>query len=313
MGYRLEAAEPIPEGIRRIMLELIDETTANLGDAEADQDKAVHSARKKLKRIRAVLRLVRDEIGEARYQAENICFRDAARRLAGARDSFVMVETVDDLADRYAAELAPDAFDPTRAQLMARYQAVRRQLLEKGDAVEKVLGTLGQARLRLRDLPVDGDDFDVFAGGLRRVYRRGRRRMALAYAVGDDPELFHDWRKRVKYLWHQSEILGPAWPSQLEQQAEALHTLSGYLGEDHDLAELNRVIRLESHRFIGDFSLPILLRLIERRRDALQALARPLGRRLYVEKPGAFVARMEGYWRIWEDESAEARGAAISE
>jgi hypothetical protein len=99
----------------------------------------------------------------------------------------------------------------------------------------------------------------------------------------------------------------------LEQQAEALHTLSGYLGEDHDLAELNRVIRLESHRFIGDFSLPILLRLIERRRDALQALARPLGRRLYVEKPGAFVARMEGYWRIWEEESAEARGAAISE
>jgi CHAD domain-containing protein len=131
--------------------------------------------------------------------------------------------------------------------------------------------------------------------------------------VGDDPELFHDWRKRVKYLWHQSEILGPAWPSQLEQQAEALHTLSGYLGDDHDLAELNRVIRLESHRFIGDSSLPTLLRLIERRRAVLQAQARPLGRRLYVEKPRAFVARMEGYWRIWEQESAAAMGAARSE
>lgn len=303
MGYQLEARETIPDGIRRVILELIDKNAVQLQDREADRDKAVHGARKNFKRIRAALRLVRDEIGEEWYKEENVCFRDAARRLAGARDSFVMIETVDGLAERYAAELSPDAFAGIRSRLVERYEGIRRQVLEEGDAVQTVLQTMEKARGRIQELPVERDDFAAFAGGLRRVYRRGRRRMALAYAVGDDPELFHDWRKRVKYLWYQSEILQPAWPRLLAEQAESLHTLSGYLGDDHDLAELRRLVRQESHLFAGDPALPALFELIDRRRAELLAEAWPLGRRLYTEKPRAFVARMGGYWRTWQAEA----------
>jgi hypothetical protein len=46
-------------------------------------------------------------------------------------------------------------------------------------------------------------------GSLRRIYRRGRKAMQHAQA---DPtnENLHEWRKRVKDLWHAEQILRPA-------------------------------------------------------------------------------------------------------
>ena len=52
--------------------------------------------------------------------------------------------------------------------------------------------------------------------GLQRIYRRGRLAMR---AARKDPsaEHLHEWRKRVKDLWHATEIVGAARPKQLKR------------------------------------------------------------------------------------------------
>jgi hypothetical protein len=45
-----------------------------------------------------------------------------------------------------------------------------------------------------------------------------------------------------------------------------------------------------------------LFALIERRHADLRAAARPLGRRLYVEKPAVFADRIAAYWSIRHDD-----------
>ena len=71
MPYRLRAEETITEGIRRLLIERVDRIILELTNPPLGRDKGVHNARKSCKRVRAALRLVRDEIGEDLYKFEN--------------------------------------------------------------------------------------------------------------------------------------------------------------------------------------------------------------------------------------------------
>src|SRR5262249_59732979 len=80
MSFQLRPGEPLRKTTRRIVRKQIDAALEELtGANKGPRDEAVHEARKSLKRVRAVLRLVRPVIGEKAYRRENTCFRDAAR------------------------------------------------------------------------------------------------------------------------------------------------------------------------------------------------------------------------------------------
>lgn len=286
MAFFLEGDELVSEGMKRIIRELVDDAIDNLTNPAIDRDEGVHNARKGFKRIRAALRLVRDGIGVGAYRRENVFFRDCGRLLSPARDSFVMVEALDLVTSYYAAQLPPNAFADMREKLLERYQIISRQVFYESGAVEKVVEALQEAGERILTLPLEGDDFGVLGKGLQRIYRSGRRAMGRAYA---DPnvESFHEWRKQVKYLLYQLEIIEPLRPTLPENLTDELHQLSDYLGSDHDLAEL-RLTLVANPQLVGDKR--ELLTLIEQRRAELETAARPLGERIYLDKPYAFFA-----------------------
>src|SRR5919205_78895 len=88
-------SELLCDGIRRIARGRIDHAIDELrGRTDSTPVQAVHEARKDMKKLRALLRLVRGELGGKTFARENACFRDATRELAGARDSDVMLETL---------------------------------------------------------------------------------------------------------------------------------------------------------------------------------------------------------------------------
>lgn len=298
MSYQLELQESVAEGVKRIAREQLDQALADLTEME-DRDEAVHDARKCFKKIRAALRWVRDEIGEDVYQSENVCYRDAGRRLAAVRDTYVLVETLDAVKDYFAAELDPDAFASLRASLVELHDATKRCLLEEEGADDAVVVTLRAARPRIADWPIEAEGVDAFYKGLRRVYKRGRKGFADAYDA-PSPEAFHDWRKRVKYLWYHTRIFTPIWPALIAPLADELHELADYLGDDHDLIVLRDAV-VEHPEWDDAESRHALFGLIDQRRATLQARARPLGARLYVESKGDFVDRVAAYWRIWRE------------
>jgi len=121
ISYRLEPHEPLATGLKRIVHEQIDRALEQLAEAPEGRDEGVHDARKRFKKIRAVLRLVRDEIGQEVYQPENVFYRDAGRRLSDVRDSFVMIETLAGLTDYYGDPLAAEAYAHVRTQLMPTF------------------------------------------------------------------------------------------------------------------------------------------------------------------------------------------------
>jgi hypothetical protein len=92
-----------------------------------------------------------------------------------------------------------------------------------------------------------------------------------------------------------------AWPTILEAHYEELKRLSDLLGDDHDLVVLEQTIRADHKSEIGADALEGLHRLIERRREELQAEAIPLGRLLFAEKPKRLTERFMRYWCMYRD------------
>ncbi len=298
--FQLKSEESSSEAVKRVIGEKISETITLLTDSTIDQDTAVHKSRKNMKRIRALLRLVRKDIGEMVFGRENAWYRDAARQLAPMRDGAVMIETFDLIQAEYANILRAYSSDKIRQHLVTQQVERRRQFLAQSEIIHGVLKTLTDAKKRVTSLPISYQDFSAYEKSLQQVYWRGRKRMNLAYQDGTDPEKFHDWRKRVKYLWHQIEFLQSLWPKIFEPLADELHQLSDYLGEAHDLAVLEDYLKENSALFSNSQTQSLFLSTLSTKRQTLEYTAQPLGKRLYAEKSAVFVNRIATYWHIWK-------------
>jgi CHAD domain-containing protein len=265
-------------------------------------DEAIHDARKRLKRVRAYLRLLRPALGAAVYRRENTGIRDAARPLTAIRDAKVLVETFDKLIEQFRGALDESALGGVRRYLATNQEETRRQVLEE-DALKRVMNALAAARVRIKRLRVGKSGWSVLGLGLRRVYRRGRNAFA---SVLQEPSAdnLHEWRKQAKYLWHGLEVFGPLWPVVVDELATETHKLADYLGDDHDLAVLRQRLREVISQFPDLAAVEALMALIDRRRNELQEQAYALGRLLYKEKPKRLAERLEGYWHAWRSEPA---------
>ncbi len=294
MSYRFQDREPLEYGIKRMAREQLRRARSSLLSGD-NRHAAIHDARKRLKKVRAVLKLVRDEIGQSTYRRENRCFRAAGLELAALRDAHVAIRTLDRLQSRFAG-VAVAAFAALREQLERRYELVVTRDLDERRVPERVAETLSAAGRRIEEWPIRSDAFEAVRPGLRRVYRRGRRRMREAYAAPSH-ERFHEWRKQAKTLWYHSRILTPLERHVMTALAEQLRELSELIGDAHDVGGLLRLIDAEALSLPPDDA-----RLIEAmgsRTKALHSRARPLGESIWSETGSEFADRVGDYWDAW--------------
>jgi CHAD domain-containing protein len=296
MSYRFSDHEPVGEAVPRVMSELIDESLEMLDEPESgNAATAVHETRKNCKKGRALARLVRPALGD-QYRMTNRPLRDAARTLAPIRDPQAQLETFDELAA--SAGLMPDEDLPgLRDLLVTEAEQATAAIVESDDGrLEKTQALLTETRERAASWEL-GDACEPVERGLKKTYRRGRRGMSKSESE-PEPHTFHEWRKRVKYLWYQVRLLRDAAPSVLRPLAGSLHDLSDMLGEAHDLVTLSAHLDDRENELDG-VELETVKGLAEEKRHDLEQRALALGRGLYVEKPGAFATRIGGYWQAW--------------
>jgi hypothetical protein len=89
-GFCITNSESIAENIHRILSEQLDYIEMQSEEEGEQVHKAIHEIRKSMKRIRAVLRLIRDEIGYSDYYRENVFYRDLSRKLSEIRNFEVL-------------------------------------------------------------------------------------------------------------------------------------------------------------------------------------------------------------------------------
>jgi len=273
VSYRIERGEALWDGIRRVGSEEIAFAQADL--ETTDVDAAVHSIRKRLKRLRALLRLADDD-------RHDRALRDAGRMLAHARDRRVAADTARRLAE------GDDGAVKRVAEVLAQRASGGPPLARAAlDGLALPLRAL-QADLAALDGHGAGDE--IVRRAVRRTWADGRKRFALAYTWPTADHL-HEWRKRVKHLWYQATLLTDVAPGAAPLEGD-LDLLGDTLGIDHDHAVL--------HHLTGDPEVcpegdrPVVHQALAAEHDRLRQIAWPIGFRLYGGEPDAFVAAFFG-------------------
>ena len=297
MAFRLKPDETPAKGVRRIVKDQIDNALDSLNGLRGEgPEEAVHDARRRFKKVRAVIRLARYGLGRKLSSKEDARFRDLGRPLSEVRDAVVLVETFDELIGRFGVPGNPEAVEALRAALSDRKREICRRVLHDEKALAAATAGILEARRGVKRWEIGGDDRHVLEAGLRRIYRQGYR---AARAASGDPtdENLHECRKRVKDLCYALDILRSIRPDLTREPGEKAHELAEALGKDHDLAVLRQVLSESDVVNRAGTDIGAISPLIDRRRSELQRAATSLMREVYGEKPKEFVASPGKSWR----------------
>jgi CHAD domain-containing protein len=297
VNFRLQNGESIGRNFHRLVGSQIENARACLEPKQRIADQQVHDARKSLKRARAALRLFQFAIAKTAFTGLNVTFRDAARPLTHARDAKVMLDTLASIQKYFGEAASCIPTDALQRKLKAQRTHTRRTVQGAARHLTTTRRLLQRALKDIERTRVQDDGWNTLGPAIRRIYRRGRDGMRESCIERSDEKL-HEWRKRVKHLWHALQILEPLRPALLEELADHAHKLADLLGDDHDLAVLTQRVREEG---ADQKSNEALIVLIVTRRQALQERALALGERLFLDKPRRFESRLGNYWRRWRE------------
>ncbi|MCO5731823.1 CHAD domain-containing protein [Rhizobium sp. SSA_523] len=284
MAYRIRPSKPFTQEFCSVARKQIDRAVASLSDQPEGPHAAVHAARKRFKRLRALYRLVEPDARAFRKQ-ENERIRIMAKTLSTVRDATALVETVDYLAGRAASADEFSALSQAARGLMERRDRIAGEEQDLPEKIAHAIETCQAARAVLASLDVD-DGKSRTAKRMGKVWTRQHRKacQALAHCLDShDAEAFHDLRKRGQVYWMHLSLLQDLWPSaMLAKHAQAKH-LVDLLGHEHDLSVLTETVNENPDQFGSSETLATLIAAIISRQQALRQEALELAQQVFAE------------------------------
>jgi CHAD domain-containing protein len=297
VAFRLKHGASISAEVRRIVLRQLEVAISELhavGDPQSDE--AVHDARRRVKKIRAIIRLVRPVLDKASRVVDHD-LSAVSRLLAPVADGQGVIETLDELARRYGKVLPKPTLEAARARVVRNSQRADRDASVHG-VIELARGTLRSERKRIKHWRIGADGFRAIAPGLEDSYRRARRMMIVAWSR-PKPSHFHSWRRCVKDHWFHVRLLEGRCGYHLVSYERRIEALDGILGEYHNVILLRDI--LVADRALSRDEAARCLRVVARYQRLLRRHAESLGVRVFTERPRRFVRRVR---RLWRSESA---------
>ena len=281
MPFRFKKSESPAKAVRRVCRERVGAALDCL--RKPRRPAAVHGARKEIKKLRAIFRLVRGEIGAGAYRKNMEILRAAADCLATARDARVMLKAFEKLTGSSASK-----FTGIKTALQENARREGRQF-RKNNSVAQADRLLRKTRRRVGSLKIGASGWVAIEPRLKLSYERGREGYRLA-CEQPAPENFHEWRKHVKDHWYYFCLLHPIRPAATRAMTDQLELLGEQLGEDHDLFLLQKFTA--EHCATHAAEVAALNRLLESRQKKLRAATKKSGTRFYAETPAKFCRRL---------------------
>lgn len=252
--------------IRQVATQTSESALALGQSLQPDATEIVHKIRVSLKRLRASWYLLRFSVVRETRGASNRRLKQAGRLLSVARDVSVMRQSL----AQYASDVTDNSPD-----LQLDRDAVASLLRQESDAWRTVGLEFGHKK------PI--------SKALRVTYRRARKLGRAAKKESASAELRHQWRKWVKYLYYQLEILRRCGLREHSQVIERLDLLGTLLGREHDLELLVSHLSSESTTDTGG-----LMDKVANEQKAIREKTDHLFSVLFQAKPGGFVSSVIG-------------------
>ena len=238
MAYKLKPARRFTKEFQRIAGHLLDTAISAIELRPEGTSKAIHVARRSLKKTRALYRLAAPE-AKSFYRRENARLRDAALAVADLRDATALIDTAIILRERLedveraAAERAVEA-------LRVRETWVVTAEADLDTRFDMLIATLRDAKKAVSKRTFD-DGTRPTAHMIAAAWRKALEGAQIALAACHeraDPGTFHSLRKRTQDYRFYHLLLREAWPGVILARERQVKALIDRLGFIHDLSVL---------------------------------------------------------------------------
>lgn len=269
MSFRIDPRLPLTGEVRRILADEIGKALGHLETARDKPEQGLHKCRKRLKSVRALLRLVRSG-DESFCQTENECYKQVSALLAGPREATALIETIDRLASAFPEQTAGGGLDAVRERLV-----LRQHELHAGPGLDAAINAAVAAcregleridRLSLPDQPEQAAD--ILAEGARATLRRAKKALDKAGTRGAADD-FHDLRKAAKTHSMHLSLLGRLWPTPIKTRRKAVDKLGELLGELHDVFVMRALLAADGEPLGPAEDTKLLRKLLKRSEKSL--------------------------------------------
>ncbi|RWA58178.1 CHAD domain-containing protein [Mesorhizobium sp.] len=270
MSFRIDPRLPLTGEVRRILADEVGKALAHLETAREKPEQGLHKCRKRLKSVRALLRLVRSG-DEPFCQTENECYKQVSALLAGPREATALIETVDRLAAAFPEQSAGGGLDAVRDRLV-----MRQHEMHAGAGLDAAISAAAAAcreglghidRLSLPDQPEQAAD--ILAEGARAILGRARKALDKAGSRGEADD-FHDLRKAAKTHSMHLSLLGRLWPTPIKSRRKAVDSLGERLGDLHDVFVMRALLDADGEPLGPPEDTRLLAKLLKRSEKSLR-------------------------------------------
>src|SRR2546423_2484830 len=283
MSYQLRRNQTLGANLRRICQKQVEGALEIVrGEREAN-DTPVHETRKHLKKARAALQVVSDEIGRPGFKKQDHCFRDVARLISDVRDAEVRLQTVRQLQE-ITRRTSHQTFRKTEELLLAELEHF---MAAFAGWQKQAAPKLEKLQEEIEAWPVENLDCKNIRCAVQRAYKAARHALACAKSK-PTPENFHEFRSEAKRLLYQLRILRPINPVVIRALIDDLDSVGEVFGRSHDLYFLGERLRRDDGQTPGQETHE-LVAVIEASEVELQDRGVDLAERFFEERPRAFV------------------------
>lgn len=231
MPYRIDPAKETGGEIRRVVEERLGRARRSLAAYPHKDPEGLHEARKDIKRLRSLLRLLRLPALKAPRRQANAALRMAGRRLSSCRDTEVLATLLKEISNETDAALR-EAARHAMNQLPQRCARERDVSPEDRAATGRAFADVEKT---VAQMPLQTLGEKALLKAWKRSEKR-RRRARRIFRQDPSPANLHELRKRQKDCLYQRKLLRDLLP-QKKRSREKIRRREKALGKarDYDL------------------------------------------------------------------------------
>lgn len=298
MSYRIRPDRVLDDEVHRVAAHQLGKAIAVLTDRPQGLHEAVHAARKNIKRVRALYRLITPLAREFQQQ-ENGRLRDMARTLSGVRDATALIEVSHHLQETAVSDDEQQALARVIAVLTSRRDRLSKAEADLEDKAQAAIAVCGEAIEALRDASFEGgrrNTARLFQKGWRKNGRKAMAAFSECHADAALAESFHDLRKRSQDYWMHHMLLRDIWPAAMHAKQLQAKALVDVLGRYLDLSILSDVADREPQLFNGSDDRARLLEAIISRQQTAREEALNRAHWVFADKPEREAQTVKRLW-----------------
>lgn len=284
MPYRIRPGRPLLAEVQSVARGELEDAIQTLELRPEGLHEAIHSVRKRFKRLRNLYRLLATGDMDFRRR-ENQRLREVGRGLSRIRDATALIETVEHLSHYAVTDDEAETLAAAREVLALRRDEIA---ADESDLDAKVTNAVNECHAAIAAL--DALSLPTRPRPVARLIAKGWRKGlaeahdALEVCKGEGHgETFHDLRKASQAYWMNLSLLKDLWPSAFTAKRQEAKRLVDFLGHEHDLTVLTALLDQEPETFGNGQGQSFLLAIIIRRQQDLRRQALDLAAEVFAD------------------------------